>query len=42
VEIVMKAGSVYNPKELLESAKGKLGPKSPEDAAWWKGNVRFK
>jgi imidazolonepropionase-like amidohydrolase len=42
IDLVMKNGTVYNPKDLLESAKGKLGPKSPEDADWWKGNVRFK
>jgi imidazolonepropionase-like amidohydrolase len=42
VELVMKSGEIYDPKSLLESAKGKLGPKSPEDADWWKGDVRFK
>jgi imidazolonepropionase-like amidohydrolase len=42
VQIVMKAGTVYDPKVLLDSAKGKLGPKGPEEADWWKGNVRFK
>lgn len=42
VQIVMKAGSVYDPKALLADAKGKLGPAKAEDAAWWKGNTRFK
>jgi imidazolonepropionase-like amidohydrolase len=40
-QIVMKAGKVYDPKTLLESAKGKLGPASAADAGWWKGNSRF-
>ena len=36
-----KGGVTYDPAALLQQAKGKLGPASPEDAAWWKGNVRF-
>jgi imidazolonepropionase-like amidohydrolase len=42
VELVMKSGVTYDSKALLAQAKGKLGPKGPEDADWWKGNVRFK
>jgi hypothetical protein len=42
IEIVIKSGTVYDPKALLESAKDILGPKTPEEADWWKGNVRFK
>jgi imidazolonepropionase-like amidohydrolase len=41
VRMVMKAGDLYDPAALLASAKGKMGPTSAEDAAWWKGNVRF-
>src|SRR5262245_42244573 len=41
VQMVMKGGVVYDPKVLLDSAKGKMGPAKPEDAAWWKGNSRF-
>ena len=41
VRMVMKAGEIYDPAVLLASAKGKMGPASAEDAAWWKGNVRF-
>jgi imidazolonepropionase-like amidohydrolase len=41
VVLVMKAGRVYDPKALLESVRGKLGPKSEADAEWWKGNIRF-
>jgi imidazolonepropionase-like amidohydrolase len=41
VQLVMKAGTIYDPKVLLASAKGKMGPASPADAAWWKGNSRF-
>ena len=39
--MVMKAGEIYDPADLLASAKGKMGPVSAEDAAWWKGNLRF-
>jgi imidazolonepropionase-like amidohydrolase len=41
VRMVMKAGETYDPAALLASAKGKMGPMRAEDAAWWKGNVRF-
>jgi adenine deaminase len=41
VRLVVKGGVTYDPAALLQQAKGKLGPVSPEDAAWWKGNVRF-
>ena len=41
VRMVMKAGELYDPAVLLASAKGKMGPASAEDAAWWKGNQRF-
>lgn len=41
VRMVMKAGEIYDPADLLSSAKGKMGPVSAEDAAWWKGNLRF-
>jgi imidazolonepropionase-like amidohydrolase len=41
VELVMKAGRVYDAKALLESVLGKLGPAREADAEWWKGNVRF-
>ena len=41
VRLVVKGGVTYDPAALLQQAKGKLGPVSPEDAAWWKGNLRF-
>jgi imidazolonepropionase-like amidohydrolase len=41
VRLVIKGGVTYDPAALLQQAKGKLGPARPEDAAWWKGNVRF-
>ena len=41
VRLVVKAGIVYDPAELLESARGRLGPASPDDADWWKGRLRF-
>jgi imidazolonepropionase-like amidohydrolase len=35
VKLVMKAGRLYDPAELLASVMGKLGPASPgEDASW--------
>jgi imidazolonepropionase-like amidohydrolase len=40
VEIVVKAGTVYDPAALLADARGRLGPAGPGDEAWWKGNVR--
>ena len=33
--LVMKAGSVYDCRELLESARGTIGPNGPEDVAMW-------
>jgi imidazolonepropionase-like amidohydrolase len=41
VALVMKAGRTYDPAKLLESVKGKLGPRGEADAGWWKGNERF-
>lgn len=32
---VMKNGALYDPKALLEQAKGKIGPRGPEDHADW-------
>lgn len=42
VRLVMVRGQLYEAAELLESAKGKMGPATPADDDWWKGNVRFK
>jgi len=39
---VMVRGTIYDAPALLESAKGKLGPVSPADDAWWKGTSRLK
>ena len=39
--LVMKAGHIYDPSELLRSAEGRMGPAGPDDAEWWKGNVRL-
>jgi len=38
---VVKAGRVYDPAALLASVRGRLGPKGPSDADWWKGNLRL-
>lgn len=42
VERVMVAGVLRDAKALLESVKGKMGPATAADDAWWKGNVRLK
>lgn len=39
---VMVRGQIYDAKQLLDKAKGTLGPKTAADDDWWKGNVRFK
>jgi hypothetical protein len=31
----MKSGMMYNPQELLEQVKGKIGPKSKEEVNSW-------
>lgn len=41
VQHVMLAGKLYDPKALLASVKGKMGPASPADDEWWQGNKRF-
>jgi imidazolonepropionase-like amidohydrolase len=38
---VMKAGTLYDPGTLLESVHGRLGPSGPEEAGWWKGDLRL-
>lgn len=35
VQTVIKSGEIYNPAELLEAAKGKIGPKSAEETESW-------
>ena len=35
VKKVVRAGTVYDSKELLESVKGKLGPTNDEEAKAW-------
>jgi imidazolonepropionase-like amidohydrolase len=42
VQLVMKSGQLYDPKKLLASVVGKLGPKGPEDADRWKGKLNVK
>jgi imidazolonepropionase-like amidohydrolase len=42
VRRVMVRGQLYDAAELLASAAGKLGPDSPQDEAWWKGNLRLR
>jgi imidazolonepropionase-like amidohydrolase len=39
--LIVRAGEVYDPAALLASVRGRLGPESAEDAAWWKGNLRL-
>jgi imidazolonepropionase-like amidohydrolase len=35
VRLVMKAGQIYDPKALLQSADGQIGPSGPNDHARW-------
>jgi len=39
--VVIRSGRVYRPAELFQSIRGRLGPAGPEQADWWKGNVRL-
>lgn len=42
VQRVMVRGILYDAPALLEAAKGTLGPATPADDGWWKGNIRFR
>ena len=35
VRLVIKAGVVYDPEQLLQSAEGMIGPAGPDDHADW-------
>lgn len=39
--VVIRAGRTYDPEALLRSVRGAMGPEAPDDADWWKGNVRL-
>lgn len=39
--VVIRSGRVYEPRRLFESIQGRLGPRGPGEADWWKGNVRL-
>lgn len=39
--VVVRSGRVYDPERLFQSVVGHLGPRSAEEADWWKGNVRL-
>jgi imidazolonepropionase-like amidohydrolase len=41
VRRVMVRGDLYEAQALLDRARGKMGPASPQDDDWWKGNARF-
>jgi len=38
--LVIKAGRIYDPKELFASVEGRLGPHAEDEAAKWKPNDR--
>lgn len=38
---VVRSGRVYDPAELFDSVRGRMGPPSAGDASWWKGNLRL-
>lgn len=42
VRHVLARGVLHDPAALLNSARDRLGPASPADDDWWKGNVRFR
>ncbi len=42
VQRVMVRGQLYDAPQLLESVRGKMGPATPADDEWWKGNLRFR
>jgi cytosine/adenosine deaminase-related metal-dependent hydrolase len=39
--VVIKSGKVYDPAVLFSSVVGMMGPASPSEADWWKGNIRL-
>lgn len=42
VRHVMVRGMLYDAAALLDSARGRLGPATPADDAWWKGRLRLR
>ena len=36
IQVVLKAGAVYDPKALLKSARNRIGPGGPEDTEPWR------
>jgi imidazolonepropionase-like amidohydrolase len=41
IRYVVRGGVVLDPGWLLERAWGRLGPAGPEEADWWKGDLRL-
>jgi hypothetical protein len=41
VQRVMVRGQLYEAKALLDQARGRMGPATPEDDPWWHGNKRL-
>ncbi len=39
IRLIIKDGAIYDPRALLESAKGMIGPAGPEDHDAWKLQV---
>jgi imidazolonepropionase-like amidohydrolase len=40
--LVMARGALYDPTTLFASVKDRLGPLTPADDDWWKGNIRLR
>ena len=40
--LVMSRGVLHDAAELFAAARGKMGPATAADDAWWKGRLRFK
>jgi hypothetical protein len=38
---VVRSGTPYDATALLRSVEGRMGPAGPDEADWWKGNLRL-
>ena len=39
--VVIRSGEPHDPGSLLRSVRASLGPEGPDEADWWKGDVRL-
>jgi hypothetical protein len=38
----MVRGELYDAEALLAAASGRMGPATPAEDDWWKGNIRLR